>query len=237
MMEFQEIGANCFVITFANQGDRKRILDGCPWLFDNYLFAFKVFDGSSQPNMLDFSTEKFWIQMYNLPLGGMTRCMGELIGNSIGKVWDVDVQEDNMAWGRCLRVKVECDLMKKVARGRTIMYEGKSMWIPFKYEKLPKICFKCGCMTHGKLGCQGGDNQGESQQFGSWLRAPADNLKKIGRKSMHYQQDNASEQAYASKEGSDVQGAVIVASNGRGEEIENVTKAGRDVEAMERSKE
>lgn len=69
--------------------------------------------------------------MYNLPLEGMNRRMGELTRKSIGKVWEVDMQEDNMAWGRCLRVKVECDLMKNVARGRTIVFEGKCMWILF----------------------------------------------------------------------------------------------------------
>lgn len=44
-MEFHEIEGNYFVITFANQSDRNRVLDGCPWLFDNLLFMMKMFDG------------------------------------------------------------------------------------------------------------------------------------------------------------------------------------------------
>lgn len=43
-MEFHKI---CFVVTFATQGDRSKVLDGCPWLFDNYLFALRVFDEST----------------------------------------------------------------------------------------------------------------------------------------------------------------------------------------------
>lgn len=36
------------------------------------------------------------------------------------EVLEVDVQEDGSAWGRCLRVRVECDLRRLIARGRTI---------------------------------------------------------------------------------------------------------------------
>lgn len=42
-MEFNEIGGNCYVITFANQSDRDRVLDGCPWLYDNYLCVLNMY--------------------------------------------------------------------------------------------------------------------------------------------------------------------------------------------------
>lgn len=79
----------------ANQGDRNRVLDRCPWLYDNYLFVLKVFNGMTQSHLQDFSNEKFWIQMYNLPLGGMNRRIGAKIGGSIGS--EVDANESNVA--------------------------------------------------------------------------------------------------------------------------------------------
>lgn len=62
-MEFNEIGGNCYVITFVNQGDRDRVLDRCPWLYDNYLFFFvlKMFDEMTHSHLLNFSSERFWI--------------------------------------------------------------------------------------------------------------------------------------------------------------------------------
>lgn len=48
--------------------------------------------------------------MYNLSLGGMNREMGEKIGGSIGTVNEVDADEGDVAWGKCLRVRVKCNL-------------------------------------------------------------------------------------------------------------------------------
>lgn len=61
---------------------------------------------------------------------------GELIGNSIEKVLDVDVDTDNMGWGSFLRVKVEMNLTKPLERSHKITVMGGNMWIPDHYEKL-----------------------------------------------------------------------------------------------------
>lgn len=66
-LEFQEIGSNCFVITFVIRRVKLKVLDGCPWLFDNYLFVLLDFDGSVQPSLLDFDHACLWVQMLNLP--------------------------------------------------------------------------------------------------------------------------------------------------------------------------
>ncbi|XP_041027053.1 uncharacterized protein LOC121267271 [Juglans microcarpa x Juglans regia] len=187
-MDFTEIGNNVFVVTFANRGDRNRVLAGCLWLFDSYLFALKPFDGSMQGHLLDFSKANFWIQMYNLQLGGMNCKMGEAISSSIGKVLEVDGEENEVAWGRFIRVKVECELIKPLAWGRTVNYERKQIWIPFRYEKLPKICFRCGCILHSKQGCLGGEGEGSKaegdlRQFGAWMRASTASCYSAGRQS------------------------------------------------------
>ena len=50
------------------------------------------------------------------------------------------------------------------------------MWVPFKYERLPSLCFWCGCLTHDDRDCElwvesEGSLTPESQQFGPWLKA------------------------------------------------------------------
>ncbi|XP_042942757.1 uncharacterized protein LOC122276936 [Carya illinoinensis] len=168
-LEFQEIDRNCYVITFASRRDKLRVMSGCPWLFDNHLFVLKDFDGETQPSMIDFDHACLWIQMLNLPLSYMNKTIGEVIGRSMGEVVEVDVLEDGSGWGRCLRVKVECDLKKPLAQGRTIVVEGKKFWVPFQYEKLPRMCFKCGRIVHEKDGCK--ETAESSGQYGVWLRA------------------------------------------------------------------
>lgn len=48
---------------------------------------------------------------------------------------------------------MEVDLLKVLVRGRMISVKGKSLWIPFKYEKLTRICFDCGRISHHGGGC------------------------------------------------------------------------------------
>lgn len=90
---------------------------------------------------MQFSKESFWLQIHNLSLGFMMEDWGNRIGASVGKVLDVDVDEDGICWGKCLRVKVEMELQKPIARSRTIMVNGKKLWLSFKYENLSKILF------------------------------------------------------------------------------------------------
>ncbi|KAL8557011.1 hypothetical protein ACS0TY_004477 [Phlomoides rotata] len=52
------------------------------------------------------------------------------------------------------------------------------VWVPFKYERLPSICFFCGMLGHMKRECdlvEEGENllevPDEKLSFGDWLRA------------------------------------------------------------------
>lgn len=119
---------------------------------------------------MKFKHELFWVQMHNLPLACMNGNIGEQIRGSIGKVIEVDTQEDGLGWGCSLRIRVECDLGKVVTRGRTMNIQGKSMWVLFSYEKLLKMCFRCGRVLHQSQGYSG-RGPGSERQYGPWLRA------------------------------------------------------------------
>ncbi|XP_040994394.1 uncharacterized protein LOC121240945 [Juglans microcarpa x Juglans regia] len=177
LLEFHEFRANSFIITFANPGDKNRVLGGKPWQFDNCLFVLKPFDGFTQPHKMRFDNEEFWVQMHNLPLACMNKCIGEQIGATIEKVVEVDAGEDGMGWGSFLRIRIECDLNKVVARGRTVNLQGMNMWVPFMYEKLSRMCFRCGRILHPEQGCPG-EVVGAVGQFGPWLRASIVKFKK-----------------------------------------------------------
>ena len=75
-----------------------------------------------------------------------------------------------------MRVQVTIDISQPLCRGRvTSLDSGKELWVPFKYERLPSLCFWCGCMTHDDRDCElwvesEGSLSHESQQFGPWLK-------------------------------------------------------------------
>lgn len=45
----------------------------------------------------------------------------------MGTVKEVDVKEDNVGWGRKIKVKVNMDLTKPFARGRKITLMGEKL--------------------------------------------------------------------------------------------------------------
>ncbi|XP_042944639.1 uncharacterized protein LOC122278524 [Carya illinoinensis] len=150
---FQEVSTNLFVIVFECQEDARRVLKGKPWLFSSYVLVLKVFDGFTHLKQMKVDTEDFWIQLVNLPFVCMNREVGKQIGESIGVVKEIDEWRDGSGWEGIMRVKVELNLKRTIARGRTMNLLGKKYWIPLRYEKLPRMCFNCGVIVHGGEGC------------------------------------------------------------------------------------
>lgn len=108
----------------------------------------------------------------------MNKDVGTLIGSSstMGSVDEMDTDIDDVGWGEFLRVRILLDLTKPLSRGRFLKLQGKSIWVDFQYERLPRYCFHCGIINHGKEGCskrEATHSQGGEPQYGPWLRVPS----------------------------------------------------------------
>ncbi|KAF5452120.1 hypothetical protein F2P56_027153, partial [Juglans regia] len=159
-----EICLNLFVFVLEIQKDKEKVMSGKLWLFDNQLLVLNVFDGMTLQKMC-FNYESFWVRLNNLPLDCMTREVGFQIGATIGIVHEVDINDEGIGWGSDLRVRIELDVRKIIARGRTSNLASNRIWVPLTYEKLPKLCFKCRRIKHDGGGC---DGNGDKNQYGSW---------------------------------------------------------------------
>lgn len=131
------------------------------------MFNLKQYNGSTPPSQMDFSRAVFWVQMHDLPLSCMLEELKNEIGRTMGEVLECDVRSDGTGWGKALRV-IELNMTKPITRGRTLNMEENKLWIPFKYKKLPKLCFKCRVLSHGKKGCTQveSNTREEGSQFG-----------------------------------------------------------------------
>ncbi|XP_042939572.1 uncharacterized protein LOC122274614 [Carya illinoinensis] len=173
-LQFSEVGLNKFLIEFHKELDMIRVINGRPWSLDRWLICLQVFDGSMSINEVPFNKEEFWIQAFNLPFDFMNQDFGYQLGSSIGRVLKVHADNRGIGWGRFLRLRVEVDITKPLLRGLFLTVESKKMWVPFKYERLPSLCFKCGVIKHSQASCTStGQNGGGQLQYGTWLRATA----------------------------------------------------------------
>lgn len=99
---FKEVGSNTIFILFAMHTDKYCVEVGKPLCFDIHLLVPKPYEGWIKLKDMQFEKLEMWIQLYQLPLGKMTRHYGEQIGKSLGGVLDVDVDENDIGWGQSL---------------------------------------------------------------------------------------------------------------------------------------
>jgi hypothetical protein len=180
LVSFKVVGLNLFLVEFEFSWDLSRVLEGRPWDFEGNLFAVEEFDGLTPPSKLAFDTAEFWVRMYDLPLACMGTEMGFKLGAAVGRVVEVETNEEGVGWGEFLRVRIHVNLRKPLVRGRMLKVRDSTIWISFQYEKIPRFCFKCGVIFHGREGCmvRGSRKIHDKEvddQFGPWLRVGSSN--------------------------------------------------------------
>jgi hypothetical protein len=64
------------------------------------------------------------------------------LGKAVGMVEQVAEDEEERGREGCMRIRVKIDISKPLCRGRKAMLaSGKEIWISFKYERLPNLCY------------------------------------------------------------------------------------------------
>ena len=72
-----------------------------------------------------------------------------------------------------MRVRVALQLDKPLRRGWYVTnLEKERMWVTFKYERLPTVCYGCGKIGYDERHCAMPPNdQTTEHQYGDWIRA------------------------------------------------------------------
>lgn len=178
-VEVQDLNKNLFLFRFSSKRDVDSVMKSGPWSFDRNLLVLKKISGEEQPSEMEMNTTEFWTRVYDLPLKLRTDATSKKLGDTIGKFVEVDPKDVNRL-GKFLRVKAEIDLKKPLKRGTVIKYQGKSLRVFFKYERLPNFCYICGRVGHQIKDCDEGeghedvdfdDIEEKDLPFGLWMRA------------------------------------------------------------------
>lgn len=103
--------------------------------------------------------------------------VGRLLGEKIGIVEEVDLDEEDMAWGEYLRVRVTLQVSQLLLRcSMFAVGAGEAVWVLFSYERLPNFCYLRGCLGHGERECLSVNVSFDLSAmidlpYGIWLRA------------------------------------------------------------------
>lgn len=96
----------------------------------------------------------FWIRVFDLPLAARNECTDRLIGNSLGKFKEIDLDNGEVEWVEFMRLRVTLDITRPLLRCKKLSTESSgSVWVYIKYERLPDFCFCCGILRHSHKEC------------------------------------------------------------------------------------
>ena len=147
--KIQSFGDHKILFTFNNKEVVDKILDGEPWSFDKHLVVMCRYENDSLLEDIQFEKTKLWVQVHGIPIKYMTIEVVKKICSVLG---EVSAPKDPKIYdgGHFIRVQVSIDLSLPLCRGRLISVGegGKQVWISFKYERLPNLCYWCGRLTH-----------------------------------------------------------------------------------------
>jgi hypothetical protein len=65
---FKELHENIWLIEFLSEADKRRVQEGCPWLFDRNVLVLKEVAESIPLVQMDFSKSSFSVQVHDMPL-------------------------------------------------------------------------------------------------------------------------------------------------------------------------
>ncbi|OMO60899.1 hypothetical protein COLO4_33689 [Corchorus olitorius] len=162
-----EMDDSLFLFKFQSEIDRDRVIDGCPWKFDNNLLGFAGYNGDLRPDQYVFTKGPFWIRVYELPMGMRSESMARTIGNRIGDLVDVDDILDDEGGSIFLRIRVSIDITKPLRRTIAVRGEDGLIHGRLSYERLPLLCPICGLLGHEELDCVAPDADSVREAVGS----------------------------------------------------------------------
>ena len=172
----KNMGNHVLLFIFENQEDVHRVLISEPWTFDKHLVVIQKYEKNTPLQEVRFNKTSLWVQVYDIPIRYMSKEVAEDIYSSMGEVGLSEFHPTEEG-GCFVHVRVRLDVTKPLCRGRVVdLEEGGRVWVSFKYERLPIICYWCGRLDHDERNCplwieSRGSLKPQDKQFGPFMRA------------------------------------------------------------------
>uniref|UniRef100_A0A803P3X8 Reverse transcriptase domain-containing protein n=1 Tax=Cannabis sativa TaxID=3483 RepID=A0A803P3X8_CANSA len=169
--------ASFLIFSFKRGEDLTRILNKSPWMLNNGVLILQRF--TKTPSKWEEELNRFPLtgRVLNLPTKSITRNNMLRLASMAGEVIEIQ-QEDatKITLNGFFWFKAWISLDKPLCPGFLFPMSGGRIWLPFRYERLPFMCFSCGYVGHDFKTCakhpeQITDGNGKTKAaYGPWLK-------------------------------------------------------------------
>ena len=145
---------NNYVLHFNDSNDLFFIWPNGLWSLEGAFMTVDVQRPNTILSEVNLPLIPIWVQLWGLPLEYQVSKMARRIAKIIGPVSQVDWMDSMPRNLRFMRVRVWIELIAPLIAGCMLHQDDSVMtWIEFRYEKVHKICRRCGIIGHTTPHC------------------------------------------------------------------------------------
>ena len=157
---------------------------GGPCTYDNHLLILHWIQLGEFPNQIPLNSIDIWVQIFDLPSSCMSESVGKQLGYYIGSFLEYDTSNNGGSLKEYMRLWVSMDVRPPLKRGKRLKTPNRDgFFVSFKYERLSRFCFICGCLGHSDRFCPQLFTILEEEitrGWGVWLKASVRQLSGLG---------------------------------------------------------
>ena len=143
-----------YVIHFESMEDLKYMCSEGPWSLDGVLLVLEKWRPNLVISKLHLNFVSIWVQLHGLPLEYQYPELAERMGHMIGSFEKIDWEDRLLRNIRFLRIKVRLNPWMPVVSGFMLrLDDATETWVQCRYERVHKLCTKCGLIGHTKSQC------------------------------------------------------------------------------------
>ncbi|KAK2977946.1 hypothetical protein RJ640_014226 [Escallonia rubra] len=144
-----------YLFHFEREDAKDLFLAGSPWNLCGALIILKALIPNTPLHEHRFDEIAVWIQLHRLPYEYFNQEDATLIARAAGPMVAVDWPPDGNRTFDYIRARVRINPFRPVVAGTYVALLGtrRPEWIPFSYEKIFRVCFRCGIIGHSNYMC------------------------------------------------------------------------------------
>ncbi|KAF4377991.1 hypothetical protein G4B88_004598 [Cannabis sativa] len=152
--KWKEIEDGIIQFTFARREDAMNVLARRPWFVCGSLLVIMPWPTWLSPAEVKFDKSPIWVHIESIPPFYWNLSNLKELASKASPVYELPSGIEDAIGMSTLRFRATIDLNKPIFSGFFLKRQRlKDLWLQYKYERLPKVCFKCGLLTHDQSSC------------------------------------------------------------------------------------
>ncbi|KAF4366795.1 hypothetical protein G4B88_018218 [Cannabis sativa] len=178
--KWKEIRDGIIQFTFARREDALNVLARRSWFVCGALIVIMPWPAWLSPAEVRFDKTPMWVHIESIPPFYWNLSNLKELAAKASPVYELPQGIEDAIGMSTLRFRATIDINKPLFSGFFLRRQRlKDLWLQYKYERLPKLCFKCGVLTRDQSVCFKSptvikdENGNFYPMFGVWLKSDA----------------------------------------------------------------